>query len=136
MLSVLIRPVQDVHQNSINICSLADRGDVKDCHAHSKRGRPKHKAPDPTSVPEEAPQAHGSDLLLLRGHRGQVGSMGHTELLSLLPRLLGRRKVIQVPIVGLPVFHDQLEKLIWSKGGEGERTRSWMQILLPPGTDH
>lgn len=133
---MLIPPVQDVHQNSINICSLTDRGDVKDCHAHSKRGRPKRKAPDPTSVPEAAPQAHSSDLLLLRGHRGQVGSVGHTELLSLLPRLLGRRKVIQVPTVELPALQEQQEKLIWSKGGEGERTGSWLQILLPPGTDH
>lgn len=46
--------------------------------------------------------------------------MGHTELLGLLPRLLGRRKVIQAPTVELPALQEQLEKLIWSKGGEGE----------------
>lgn len=31
------------------------------------------------------PQAHSSDLLLLRGHRSQVRSLGQTEILSLVP---------------------------------------------------
>lgn len=62
--------------------------------------------------------------------------MGHTELLGLPPRLLSKRKVIQAPTVELPALQEQLEKLIWSKGGEGERTGSWLQILLPPETNH
>ena len=34
--------------------------------------------------------------------------MGHTELLGLLPRLLGRRKVIPAPTVELPALQEQL----------------------------
>lgn len=44
--------------------------------------------------------------------------MGHTELLSHVPRLLDVRKVIQVLSVDLPTFRDQLEKFIWSRGRE------------------
>lgn len=45
-------------------------------------------------------------------------SLGHTELLSLVPRLLLVRKVIQASTEDLPALQDQLEKLIWNKGRE------------------
>lgn len=52
-----------------------------------------------------------------------MGSLGHTELLSLVPRLLDFREVIQVAVMDDPALQDQLEKLIWNKGWGGERSR-------------
>lgn len=45
-----------------------------------------------------------------------MSSLGHTEILGILPSFLVVRKVIQVPIEALPVLQEQPENLIWSKG--------------------
>lgn len=122
LLSVLLPLVQDAHGNSLNICSLASRGDMKISAPPAPReSKLNSEVPSP-----HPPQAHSFHLLLLRGHRGQVSSLEHAELLSLMPRLLDTRKVIQALAVDLPALQDQLEKLIWSKGWGGERTRGWL----------
>lgn len=55
-----------------------------------------------------------------------MGSLGHTELLSLVPRLLDFREVIQVAVMDDPALQDQLKKLIWNKGWGGERSSGWL----------